>query len=172
MRIGRVFALVTITATSVAGIQSARPQTIDPCTPEPPAAALAGLPGDDSIMGNGGSGAGGNANGMYPLKPDPKICGTGVTSALPSHAVAAWFNSLTRGDRKAFMREARKVGVVDRDGRSFEPSAFTEMAAYFDQAMTRQRMSDAEKLKLLAMMAEDAGIAPKGKAETIGVHRE
>lgn len=125
---------------------------------------------DEDNVGFGGPGAGGDARGVLPPTPALKTCGEGVTGAIKPSAAVAWFNSLPPADRHKFMREAAKVGVVDRDGNAFDVTHFDEMAQYFDEAMTRQGMSDAAKLKLLRMMATDAGIAADNKAETHDVH--
>ncbi len=167
MRLLRVFVLISLAGASSAGIEHARAQDRATCKTNPYAGGLIASGDADGFIGKGGPGAGGDASGILPL-PDPsKLCATGLTAALPApRAVAAWFAALSQTDRQRFLHEAAKVGVVGHDGHAFGADQFNDMARGFDEAMTRQSMSDADKLKLLNMMAADAGIAAANKAET------
>ena len=173
----RVMHLLRVVAVAAASIVGTALWTIERAAAEDPASCSnASLPetnatGDDEDnVGFAGAGSGGDARGVLPPTPALKTCGEGVTGAIKPSAAVAWFNALAPADRHKFMREAAKVGVVDRDGNAFDVTHFDEMAEYFDEAMTRQGMSDAAKLKLLRTMATDAGIAADNKAETHDVH--
>ncbi|MFZ1988433.1 MAG: hypothetical protein WAW96_01555 [Alphaproteobacteria bacterium] len=167
MRLLRAAIFASVAAASLARIDHAPAQDLTCNNASLPNGST---PGED-VAGFGGPGAGGDASGVLEPTLALKACGFGVTGALgPSRAVTQWFSALTQGDRQKFLREARKVGVVDRNGQPFGPAEFDEMARHFDEAMTRQGMPDAEKLNLLEMMAEDAGIAVGNKAETHDAH--
>ena len=162
--------LVSIALVSTATAGRARAQDLATCDNAFLSASSA-VSEDGDYPGFGGPGAGGDAHGVLDPTPDLAACADGVTGALQhSQVVAAWFSALDATQRKKFMREAGKVGVVDRHGNAFDVAHFDEMARYFDEAMTRQGMSDAAKLRLLRMMAQDAGIAADNKAETHDVH--
>lgn len=166
MRALRIFVVAAIAGASLANMNSARAQAAGPCASNPYLGGLTAS-GEDGIIGSGGPGAGGNASGILPLPDPPKLCATGSTRAIPpSHAVAAWFGSLPPTDQRKFLHEAARVGVVGHDGHPFGAGQFNEMAQSFDEAMTRQGMSDADKLKLLNMMAEAAGVSAADKAQT------
>lgn len=164
MRSLRAFVSISVVAASLAAA-SAIAQDYTSCAADPYAGALTAT--GDGFIGRGGPGAGGDASGIRPLPSPAALCATGLTGAA-SHAVADWFGALAPADRQKFMREAAKVGVTRPDGRAFGAGQFDEMARVFAEAMTRQGMGDADKLKLLNMMAEDAGIADAGQMATDG----
>ena len=168
MRLLRAAILASVTALGLARIDFAAAQDLRCDNASLPNDHT---PGEDEEMGGfgGGPGAGGDEHGV--LAPTSALKSCGVTGTLgPSRAVTQWFDALTQTDRQKFLREAQKVGVVDRNGQPFGPAEFDEMARHFDEAMTRQGMPDAEKLNLLKMMAEDAGITVGNKAETHDAH--
>jgi len=167
MALLRIVILASLAVVSLAGIDHARARDLT-CNNASLPSARPPDEGED-FVGAGGPGSGGDARGVLAPTLALKLCG-GVTGALRPSAAAAWFSALAPGDRRKFMREAGKVGVVDRDGNPFDVAQFEEMARYFDEAMTRQGMSDGAKLKLLRMMAEDAGIPAAKEAETHDVH--
>jgi len=163
MRCLCVAALAFAAAASFTGGVRAESQVLPTC-PTPSSDTGSAIDEDEDV-GSGGPGAGGDGRGELGPTPDMQACGAGLTGNVrPSRAVAAWFNALKAGDRRKFMLEARKVGVVDHNGRPFALGDFKPMMQGFDEAMTRRGMTDADKLKLLSMMAEDAGIT--NEAET------